>query len=570
MLLKLDVRLTSLEFVNGLQVDFPENGILAVIGPNNSGKSTALTEIKGQASTPFEASTIIRSVNFRRVTGLEDVEKQLRPLADRTGHLQIGGHGFNLSLIEHWWNASSLGSFFVQGVFSELTTRARLGDCDPPASMDMRVSPYADHPFQRMYADDKLELAVSAAFRRAFRKDLVVHRLAGSVIPVYVGDRPKTGEGEDRMSRSYIDRIERLDQLERQGDGMRSFASVVGRVMTESRPIRLIDEPEAFLHPPQAKIVADVIASEGRGSQTIIATHSSDVIQGLLGENKGRVIVVRLMRTAHNTQATMLATEAISQLWSDPILRFSNILDGLFHDGVIITEAEADCRFYEGISEKVLTNDDKIDVHYAYAGGKDRVAKLVSALTSVNVPVASVLDFDVLNNEQPLRRIVEAHRGNWIDVEGDWRSVKTAIEAKDVFLSGDKYREEVQNALCSYSKGSVVPKEVLSKIKKLSREASPWDNVKNAGLNIVPPGHATQAAQRLLTKLSDIGVFVVPSGEMEGFCRSIGTHGIRWVEKVMEKDLRQDTELEGARRFVGDIFDFLRKRGSISVDLNVR
>ena len=48
----------------------------------------------------------------------------------------------------------------------------------------------------------------------------------------------------------------RTTPLKRQGDGMRSFASVVLHLLATVTPsILMLDEPEAFLHPPQARLL---------------------------------------------------------------------------------------------------------------------------------------------------------------------------------------------------------------------------------------------------------------------------------------------------------------------------
>lgn len=51
-------------------------------------------------------------------------------------------------------------------------------------------------------------------------------------------------------------------------------------------------------------------------------------------------------------------------------------------------------------------------------------------------------------------------------------------------------------------------------------------------------------------KLAKCGLFVVPVGELEGFARSVGGHGPKWVNSVLEKNLATDNELEDARAFL--------------------
>ena len=65
---------------------------------------------------------------------------------------------------------------------------------------------------------------------------------------------------------------------------MRSFASVILHLLAPITPsILLLDEPEAFLHPPQARLLGEIIAKEkSHRAQLFVATHSSDVLQGLM------------------------------------------------------------------------------------------------------------------------------------------------------------------------------------------------------------------------------------------------------------------------------------------------
>ena len=53
-----------------------------------------------------------------------------------------------------------------------------------------------------------------------------------------------------------------------------------------------------------------------------------------------------------------------------------------------------------------------------------------------------------------------------------------------------------------------------------------------------------------------IGLWIVPVGELEGFCRSEGKKGPSWVQNVLKKyDLRRAEELEEARAFVRRVWN---------------
>ena len=52
-----------------------------------------------------------------------------------------------------------------------------------------------------------------------------------------------------------------------------------------------------------------------------------------------------------------------------------------------------------------------------------------------------------------------------------------------------------------------------------------------------------------------MGLWIVPVGELEGFCKPVGAKGPRWVQQVIEeRELATDPDLERARKFVREIW----------------
>ena len=79
--------------------------------------------------------------------------------------------------------------------------------------------------------------------------------------------------------------------------------------------------------------------------------------------------------------------------------------------------------------------------------------------------------------------------------------------------------------------------------------------MKDAGDAAIPSGDPTQRLNKLRAYLESIGIWIVPVGELEGFCRSIGGHGPKWVQRVIEdRELSSDPELEEARNFIKAIW----------------
>jgi hypothetical protein len=61
-------------------------------------------------------------------------------------------------------------------------------------------------------------------------------------------------------------------------------------------------------------------------------------------------------------------------------------------------------------------------------------------------------------------------------------------------------------------------------------------------------GSSQYHRDRVLWILFELGgkkLYIVEVGELESFCKSVGNHGPKWVNEVMEKkDLQNDEELK--------------------------
>ena len=79
--------------------------------------------------------------------------------------------------------------------------------------------------------------------------------------------------------------------------------------------------------------------------------------------------------------------------------------------------------------------------------------------------------------------------------------------------------------------------------------------MKRSGRTALPAGEPIKHFDALSKSCSNHGLWIVPVGEIEGFCRSIGSHGPKFVEKVLEeRSLETDPELQDAREFIGEIW----------------
>lgn len=552
------ISISKITFSSGGEVAIQPGEVVLFVGPNNAGKSATLRALRDKLQESTSVSPVVHAVEYAKSGTAADVlawasnwGKRKDDQPGNPHYLALGAQVYEGQITYGWTNSPNLGSLCRWLChFLSADERLHIGNPAPAIAFQQEGLHHPIHYLQRF---DELEASLSAQFRKAFGVDLVVHRGAGSQVPLLVGQRPELEAGEDRVSHSFVQRLERLPQLQTQGDGMRSFAGILLASSVGQESVLLVDEPEAFLHPPQAKLLGRLLVEDKQpGRQLMIATHSSDILRGILDAGNKSLKVVRIRRTSDGNVVRVLNGQRLEDLWSDPLLRHSNILDGLFHEGVVVCEADADCRFYSALIDaawdSIHGSEKKPDLMFTHCGGKDRLAVVIRALRELDVNVRAVADFDVLSNDQPLRNVVEALGGAWSDIEKDWRIVKAAVDAKRPELSTDDLRAQITQVLAEV-KEPILPECSRSELQRLVKRTSAWSTAKTVGSAFVPPGDPSKACKRLLSSLRSTGLDVVEAGELEGFARTIGNHGPKWANEALQRDLVKDEELSTARRF---------------------
>ncbi len=546
-------------FSDGSVVAFDENDIIVFVGPNNSGKSASLKDILEKSKNHSSECNVVKEIKIHREGELEDVISWLKTVSKRQtqnpsnpGYSRLGVTVHENQAQHSWVNTldslDQLAPFFIY----HLSTESRLQAANPATNISLTNDPLV-HPIHYLQKYDEREAKVSSYFKSAFGQDLIVHRNAGNNVPLYCGNRPELNEGEDRVSIGYIEKLEKLSTLHTQGDGMRSFVGVILHSLVVDHSTVLIDEPEAFLHPPQARLLARMLVENAPDKrQLFVATHSSDFIKGLLDADTDRVRIIRVQRDGSINNIKELNNVGIVSVWGDPLLRHSNILDGLFHKKVVICESDSDCRFYAAVLDSIFEENSsapKPDIMFTHCGGKDRMPIVIKALCALGVPVVVISDFDVLNKENPLKKIYENLGGDWLDISDDWKKVKTAIEQKKAELSSDEVKKDINKILQDVTEAKF-PLKSRKEIDKIMKQSSPWSIAKTVGKSYIPNGDPTKFYEKMTARLKEKGLYVVEYGELEGFVRSVGNHGPKWVNEVLKKNLMNDPELLNARNFV--------------------
>ena len=557
------VTFSTVTFSDGSKFELGSTDVVVLVGPNNSGKSEALRELENLVSG-ISQTKVIQSVSVLKSGELDEfsafVEKNLQHRIENGNHIYYGydfSVGSGSSELSTFWpdRLDVLRALFCR----RLLTETRITDSNAANSIDLLNEP-PSHPIH-LLLDDEVELRISGFFRRAFDEDLILSRQGGSVLPLLTGDRPipNYAQGEDRVSKSYLKRmVAATVPLQNQGDGMRSFASVILHLLAPVTPsILLIDEPEAFLHPPQARLIGEIIGQETSvRAQLIVATHSPDVLQGLVDRAAKRLRILRIQRTDNVNHVTELNNNLVRRVGTDSLLKYSSVLSGVFHERVIVCESDADCLFYNSIlGVPDVHGSHHPDVLFIHGGSKDRMDHLAETLVALDVKVDVIADIDIIRDLTKFKSVVETLGGDWALVGGLAKSIRAAVEDKYPTLNAGQIIESIRTIIDQPTSASDSPRHLEKQIRARFRQASPWESVKDAGEDGIPKGQATSTFNELKNHCKQFGLWIVPVGELEGFCRSVGGHGPRWVGEVLEKyDVETSPELGEARDFVREIW----------------
>ena len=551
------VQYRDVTFSDGTTIHLDPEDVVVLVGPNNAGKSRALHELQQRLKQSYR-SRVIQSANLDQSGTLDEliayIKKHSREHPKSLGHYHGYGFGIHISNLKNWPKAlSSVSSLFCM----HLNTITRITGSDPPKSISV-TDEAPTHPIHMLYENHELEKRIAEYFVQAFGDDLIVHRSAGRSVPLLVGRRLCPDPGESQFSRTYWKRqLEIAEPLSEQGDGMRSFATVILHLLAPTTPsILMLDEPEAFLHPPQARLLGQLIARHRSSrAQLFVATHSADVLNGLLQVVPDKLRLLRIRRKDSTNYVTELDKEHAKAISSDTLMRYSSVLSGVFHERVVICESDSDCLFYSSLLElPAISGEQQPNVHFVHGGGKNRLAPLAKALTRLAVPVDVIADIDVVRDTTSLRDIVES-------INGDWNTVKSLVERIQKSVANRRVRppedevRRVRTLLDGLRPGQELPDNIRAMLLEIAKKPKPWSDMKKHGSSTIPRGQETEEFDELCRLCGKMGLWIVPVGEMEGFHRSIGGHGPGWVRKILEEcDLASDPTLERARRFVSAIW----------------
>lgn len=539
--------ISQLTFNNGQLLDISSNDIVVFVGPNNAGKSQSLKDIYALSSKK------VPSVVVTEIT----IKKYPTPIVDTLNEVSLGinhgnytsynvlGHGMIVnSRTEETFKKSNSFDDYRDLFVANLDTSARLTICNSPQIIARNGT--KEHPIHYAAFNSKYRKWLSNSFKKAFGVEITPNTQFGSVIPLCIGKPVQlSGEYEDEQSRQeeYAKILETYKQVQNQGDGIKSFTGILLYLMLDYYCTYLIDEPESFLHPPQARIMGQIIGQTlSDKQQAFISTHSEEIIKGLLEVCPERIKIVRITREEDTNKFSILNNDEFNQVWNDPLLKYSNIMASLFHKSVVLCESDSDCKMYSIIESHIKNKKQKYsETLFIHCGGKHRMARIITALKSLNIDVKLITDIDVLNDKTVFSGIVESCDINFDSVSTDYNNIVSNLHSPKEKVNRNSAKSLI-NQILDGSTSTDLSKREIGEIEDAVSTISKWKAIKNSGVSALPAGAATSSYRKLDELLKENGIFIVPVGELECFIKDVGGHGPDWTNSVLEKypDLDND------------------------------
>ncbi len=516
-----------------------------LVGPNNSGKTQTLVDIRTNITRDRNNKPVILKdlklikperfvssfsrLNIQRKDGqsnflVKGVSWNLKGQTEATINL-------NSLRIQH--KTSNSGSYLVNSNIGPFL----IGYLDASTRLDLvrTVNAYnlrtesPSNVLHRLFIDLEAQSVLSKIFKETFGLEIFLDTSASTQWTLRIGSNFGNPPTDPIKKAEYYSKFPSIDS---QGHGYKSFVSIILSVLLVQNRVILIDEPELFLHPAQSKALGEWLGAITNNStgQIIISTHDSNFLEGIASTANG-VNILRLNRIGDETSFTRLKSDSVNSISKNPLLSTQRVLDSIFHKNVIVCEADSDRSFFLACLRKIGSNTNFTIVH---AHNKQTISRILVLLKELSISAISIVDLDIINDSE-FEKLIELHTD----------STDTLAKALDL-------REQVINYVLSEPESSLLVKSkiqlgklireldlarhslsgIRSAIGRVKDSLSRWSDLKKNGLSIFPPQLETEIAE-LLIELQDANLFILPTGELESFL-DVGPKNSKWIPKALE------------------------------------
>jgi hypothetical protein len=512
-------------------IDLPDSVVVFVVGPNNGGKSTFLNEIQARVG---------------RVTATKWIEKLEWDLGSRDDYISFVSKHFRQGAKENQLRDARTGNAVARHDIEEFYHEQRTGHPSFLVRLlnaqnriqlaDRTQAPNVIeqtelHPYHHFFFSEGAEADFSAKIKDAFGYDFRINRTGVEVVG-YLGNAPNGA----RLSTSYEAAVVNdMQPIHSFGDGIRSYTGILLNSVADARPVTIMDEPEAFLHPPQARRLGRemALAATDKKQQLFIATHSSDFIQGALSAKGANTIFLFLDHTNKDRPLFSVDAKVVNAFSKQPFLAHTSALDALFYEQAIVCEGEADIMFFKWALEGTVAGARLEESFWLSAYGKAAIPAIMSDLTKLGVRVSCIFDLDVLLSPEILCKICPLVGVEFAVYDKLLREVAARIKVPP---AADAL-QRIEGVVASLNEADDEPSRVaaIRSIKKSAESLGKSWVLKSAGLAALPKGELYASTVAFIEVMRDAGVLILEEGEIENYVPEVGGHGQAWVRSALDK-----------------------------------
>lgn len=554
------VVIKKIKFNDNTEIELNNDDIVVFVGANNVGKSRVLKDIKNDILESSSKKVIVDEIEYQD-TNFEEINMRNY----FKNNFELGPNGYDIAVdVNHthnynehnFQNVKSGDKHFYKVLFSFLSTESWL-NMTAPISYSFINDKLRFNVMRKLERDKKNITTLNDIVFSCFGKkiDISEGTWQNAVYKLYkFGTKDEIDKSVSADTREARCLLESLENLNDQGDGIRSAVAILASLITTTHSLYLIDEPETFLHPPQARILGRNIVDLSQNKQCFISTHNIDLLRGMLEKNYARIKIIKINRTDNVNEFYVLDNDSIKVVSDDKNLKYSNILNGLFYNTVVLCENESDCKFYSALLEKI-DNDCYQNTLFCAVGGKDQFKLIIPLLNKLKINFLVIADLDLINNRDKLKDLInsiETNKYNQISsIHNDFLNLFESKTDDQV-----KKQSEIKEEILSFITDTpYMSDETASKIRQVLKNISHLKLLKNCGKSCLPAGECVQKYNQIINFLNKSNIFVVECGEIERFITEIDGHGSLWVEEVFKKyPTLDEPEYSNAKDFIKKVF----------------
>lgn len=554
------VVIKKIKFNDNTEIELNNDDIVVFVGANNVGKSRVLKDIKNDILESSSKKVIVDEIEYQD-TNFEEINMRNY----FKNNFELGPNGYDIDVdVNHthnynehnFQNVKSGDKHFYKVLFSFLSTESRL-NMTAPISYSFINDKLRFNVMRKLERDKKNITTLNDIVFSCFGKkiDISEGTWQNAVYKLYkFGTKDEIDKSVSADTREARCLLESLENLNDQGDGIRSAVAILASLITTTHSLYLIDEPETFLHPPQARILGRNIVDLSQNKQCFISTHNIDLLRGMLEKKYARIKIIKINRTDNVNEFYVLDNDSIKVVSDDKNLKYSNILNGLFYNTVVLCENESDCKFYSALLEKI-DNDCYQNTLFCAVGGKDQFKIIIPLLNKLKINFLVIADLDLINNRDKLKDLInsiETNKYNQISsIHNDFLNLFESKTDDQV-----KKQSEIKEEILSFITDTpYMSDETASKIRQVLKNISHLKLLKNCGKSCLPAGECVQKYNQIINFLNKSNIFVVECGEIERFITEIDGHGSLWVEEVFKKyPTLDEPEYSNAKDFIKKVF----------------